>query len=195
VLSPDRPSLWLRSVAWALAALAAAAVALLTLPVAPKVWFAILPHLGPNVSAWFVGAGVLLAAALVASAWGAGPHRRTQALAAVALLLAAYLALLFVYYRGEPAVKKVHLLEYGLLSAVALNAVRVNGWRGPLAAALFLLAVGTCDEAAQARIPMRTFRWLDLVANYIGAALGALAWLAASRESPWRRAPATRGAP
>ena len=34
---------------------------------------------------------------------------------------------------------------------------------------------------------MRTFRWLDLFGNYLGAALGVLAWLAASPESPFRR--------
>ena len=109
-------------------------------------------------------------------------------MASVALLLLIYVFLLFVYYRGEPPAKKFHLLEYGLLAGVTLQAVRVDGWRGtgPLVAMIFLFVIGTSDETAQRFIPMRTFRWLDLFANYIGSALGALAWTAASPHSPWR---------
>jgi VanZ family protein len=85
--------------------------------------------------------------------------------------------------------KKWHLIQYGLLAGMTLEAVRVEqgDWRGPLVAALFLFVIGTADEVSQNFIPMRTFRWLDLFGNYAGASLGAAAWLAASPHSPWRR--------
>jgi VanZ family protein len=115
---------------------------------------------------------------------------RAPALAALLGVMAVYLLLLFTVYRNEVPAKKWHLIQYGLLAGVTLEAVRVEpgGWRGPLAAALFLLVVGTADEVSQRFIPMRTFRWLDLFGNYAGASLGAAAWLAASPHSPWRRA-------
>lgn len=181
---------WVRSVPWAIGALVFAAVALGTLSVAPKIWFLILPYLQPDVTRWYLSIGLLIASALGLWAFRAGTRNRVRGLASVFGVLVLYVFLLFVYYRGEPPAKKYHLLEYGLLAGVTLQAVRVDGWRGagPLAAALFLFVIGTCDETAQGFIPMRTFRWLDLFANYIGSFLGALAWTAASPQSPWRRA-------
>ncbi|MEO6325398.1 MAG: VanZ family protein [Thermoanaerobaculia bacterium] len=171
-----------------------AAVSLGTLAVAPIIWFRILPHLQPHVTLWYVLAGVLGAALLGIWACGAGARNRLLASGLLAVVLLLYVGLLFLYYRGEPPAKKFHLLEYGVLAGLTLQAVRIDGWRGkgPLVAVLFLLAVGSADETAQGFIPMRTFRWLDLFANYIGSALGALAWVAASPHSPWRRPDAPR---
>ena len=185
------PTSWMRSPGWAAAALVFAVVALVTLPVAPRVWFAILPHLQPHVTLWYVGAGALAAAGL--GAWAGRGPRRGQALRALAALLSLYVLLLFVYYRGEAPAKKFHLLEYGLLSGVTLQAVRVapGERRGLAAAAVFLFVVGTIDEVSQAFIPMRTFRAMDLLANYVGSAMGTVSWLAASPRSPWRTRPPT----
>jgi VanZ family protein len=179
-----------RSPVWAAGAIAFAVVGLATLPIAPKVWLQwILPRLQPHVTLWWVGAGGAILAGLCAWAWSAGAVHRAPALAALAAVMGVYLLLLFTVYRHEPPAKKWHLLQYGLLAGLTLQAVHVEqgDWRGPVVAALFLFVIGTADEVSQKFIPMRTFRWLDLVANYIGASLGAAAWLAASPHSPRRR--------
>jgi hypothetical protein len=184
-----RPGI-LRSPAWAAGAIAFAAVGLATLPLAPKVWLQwILPRLQPHVTLWYVGLGAAILAGLGAWAWSAGALRRAPAFAALAAVMGVYLLLLFSLYRNEPPAKKWHLIQYGLLAGVTFEAARVEpgAWRGPLAAALFLFVVGTADEVSQKFIPMRTFRWLDMFGNYVGASLGAAAWLASSPHSPWRR--------
>jgi hypothetical protein len=179
-----------RSPAWAAGAIAFAAVGLATLPLAPKLWIGwILPRLQPHVTLWYVGAGGAILAGLGAWAWSAGAVNRAPALAALAAVMGVYLLLLLTVYRREPPAKKWHLIQYGLLAGMTLQAVRVEHGdrRGPLVAALFLFVIGTADEVSQKFIPMRTFGWLDLFANYVGASLGAVAWLAASPHSPRRR--------
>jgi len=181
-----RPRL-IRSRAWLAVALLGAATILATLSIAPPLWFRLLPHLQPHVTLWYLGVGALLAAAL--AFWAASaPVRRRRAVLAVGAVLAGYAALLFGYYRGEPPAKKFHLLEYGALAMAAFQAVRVESRdrRGLFVAMAFLVVIGTADETIQPFIPMRTFRWLDIFGNYLGAALGALAWTAASPHSPWR---------
>jgi hypothetical protein len=184
-----RPGL-LRSPAWAVGAIAFTAVGFATLSVAPKLWLEwILPRLQPHVTLWYVGAGGAILAGLGAWAWSVGAVNRGPALAALVAVMGVYLLLLVTVYRHEPPAKKWHLIQYGLLAGVTLEAVRVERgyWRGALVAAVFLFVVGTADEVSQNFIPMRTFRWLDLFGNYAGAILGAAAWLAASPHSPWRR--------
>lgn len=180
-----------RSPAWTAGAIAFAAAGLATLPLAPKVWLKwILPRLQPHVTLWYVGLGGAILASLGAWAWSAGARNRAPALATLAAVMGVYLLVLVTVYPNEPPAKKWHLVQYGLLAGVTLQAVRVEPGdrRGALVAALFLFAVGTADEVSQKFIPMRTFGWLDLFANYTGASLGAVAWLAASTHSPWRRA-------
>jgi hypothetical protein len=179
-----------RSPAWAAGAIAFAVVGLATLPLAPKLWTGwILPRLQPHVTLWYVGAGGAILAGLGAWAWSAGAVNRAPALAALAAVMGVYLLLLLTVYRREPPAKKWHLIQYGLLAGMTLQAVRVEHGdrRGPLVAALFLSVIGTADEVSQKFIPMRTFGWLDLFANWVGASLGAVAWLAASPHSPRRR--------
>ncbi len=74
--------------------------------------------------------------------------------------------------------KTLHAIEYvpmGFLWARALRAAgaRAAGW-GWLAAAGF----GLTDELHQAFVPRRVPSALDLLADTVGAAVGALAWLA-----------------
>jgi hypothetical protein len=179
-----------RSPVWAAGAIAFAAVGLATLPIAPKLWMGwILPRLQPNVTLWYVGAGGAILAGLGAWAWSAGAVNRAPALAVLGAVMGVYVLLLLAVYRHQPPAKKWHLIQYGLLAGVTLQAVRVERGdrRGPLVAALFLFVIGTADEVSQNFIPMRTFRWLDLFGNYAGASLGATGWLAASPHSPWRR--------
>ncbi|MDL1948559.1 hypothetical protein FBQ97_01925 [Acidobacteria bacterium ACD] len=182
---------WIRSPLWGGAAVAFAGVVLATLSVAPRVWMStLLPLLQPHVTLWYLGAGLLSAAGLVLWALRAPRRRGAASLALVGVLLG-YVALLYGYYAGEPPAKKFHLLQYGVLAGLTLQAVRVDEESpgGLVAGLVFLVVIGTADEVAQGYIPMRTFRWLDLFGNYLGSALGVLAWLAASPHSPFRRPP------
>ncbi len=167
-----------------------AAVALGTIPYAPNWWLLyILPRLQPHVTLWYVGVGAAILAGLLAWAWSAGPVNRGRALAVLLLVMAVYVAILLVVYRHEPPAKKWHLVQYGLMAGVTFQAVRVDFRKrsGLAAGVVFLLVVGTIDEVSQKVIPMRTFRWLDLIGNYEGTFLGLAAWLSASPQSPWRR--------
>lgn len=181
---------WLRSPGWGVAALLTAAAILASLWPGPSLWLDhILPLLQPHVTLWYLGVGVGVALGLVVWALRAGPLRRRESVVALFLVFAGYAALLFLYYAGEAPAKKFHLLEYGVLAGVTLQAVTVDGERpaGLVVALVFLFVIGTADETAQRFIPMRTFRWLDICGNYLGSALGGLAWTAASGQSPWRR--------
>jgi VanZ family protein len=166
-----------------------------TLPYARTLWRHAEPLLGGRPTAAFLLAGAALAAALGVRAWTAGPARRVAALALLAAVLAAYGWLLAGFYRGRLTIEKVHLIEYGLLAYLALNAVTVTPRGGPGAAvaALFVAAAGAGDEALQRLIPNRVFDLYDVAANWLGGTLGAAAWTAASAASPWRR-PAAEGA-
>lgn len=181
---------WLRSPAWGMAALATAGGILGSLWKAPTLWLDhILPLLQPHVTAWYVGVGVEVALGLLLWSLRASPRRRLESVPALGAVFAGYALLLFLYYAGEAPAKKFHLLEYGVLAGVTLQAVHVDEERpmGLIVGLVFLFVIGTVDETAQKYIPMRTFRWLDIFGNYVGSALGALGWAAASPHSPWRR--------
>jgi hypothetical protein len=180
---------WIASRRAASGALGLAAIIILTLPLAPKIWVALLPHLGPNPILLFLAVGMLAALLLAGRSWRASKDRRGNALALLALAFILWIALLFGYYRGEKPVKRFHALEYGALALLAFDAVRVDprDRRGIVTAILFLLVVGTLDEAIQGFVPGRTFRWLDLFGNHLSSAIGAIAWGASSPGSPWRR--------
>jgi hypothetical protein len=176
----------IRSTSWAVATVAYLATIYLTLPVTPRLWYWLLPHIEAHVIAWVMGASGGVAAFLVAKAWRVSPVRRWPALALLVAVAAAYTIVLFVLFRGVSPGNKVHLLEYGLLGYLACNAAQIPG-RGARAAVLFLVAAGTCDELIQAVLPNRYFDLKDITGNVIGAGLGSLAWRAVSSWSPWRR--------
>jgi hypothetical protein len=194
--SVREPRPLVRSAGWACAATLYAGVVLATLSAAPTIWFAILPHLEPHPTRWFVAAGGLVTAGLVAWSWSAGPLRRREGLGALLLVLAGYVLLLFGLYAGVAPAKKFHLLQYGVLAGIVFQAVNVDETRpgGVLLGVAFLFLVGTADEVAQGFLPTRTFRWMDMFGNYVGSTLGALAWAASSPRSPWRRGPAGEAA-
>jgi VanZ family protein len=182
----------IRSWGWALAAVGYLTAVYATLPFARALWRHVEPWLGGRPTLPFLLAGAALAAALAARAWTAGPARRVAALALLAAVLAAYAWLLLGFYRGRLTIEKVHLIEYGLLAYLTLNAVTVTRRGGPGAAVavLFVAAAGVGDEALQKLIPNRVFDLYDIAANWLGGTLGAAAWVAASAASPWRRSPA-----
>lgn len=174
----------------ATAAVGWAATLLGTMQLAPAVWNTrILPRLGPRPLLPFVAAGGVALLLLAVRSWRTGPRRRGAAFAILAVVALAGGILLFGYYRGEKAAKRFHLVEYGVLSLLAFEAVRAEPGerRGIILAALFVLAVGTADEVLQGFVPPRTFRWLDLAGNWLASGLGAVAWLASSPGSPLRR--------
>jgi VanZ family protein len=89
--------------------------------------------------------------------------------------------------------KLVHAAEYALLAFLCVHAL----WRGPwqpgrgrgLAGELYVLTVGAglaalygvSDEWHQSFTPGRTSSRLDMLADWIGAAIGALSYTAARR--------------
>jgi hypothetical protein len=182
-------------------ALAYLTVVYATLPFARPIWRRIEPLIAHRETFWFLAAGAALAAALALRVWTAGPVRRAAGVALLTAVLAAYVALLFVFYRGRLTIEKVHLLEYGVLAYLAFNAMTVTrrGGPGAVIAVLFIAFAGAGDEGLQKLIPERVFDPYDIVANWLGGALGGVAWLAASPASPWRRdlraCPRPRSAP
>ena len=187
----------IRSWGWAWLAVAYLTVVYATLPFARPIWRRIEPLILHRESLWFLAAGGVLAVLLGVRAWTAGPVRRATGAALLAAVLAAYVVLLFVFYRGRLTLEKVHLIEYGVLAYLVLNAATVTRRGGPGAAvaALFIALAGAGDEALQKIIPERVFDPYDIVANWLGGALGAVAWVAASAASPWRRAVRTSPRP
>jgi hypothetical protein len=181
---------WLRSRAWAAAAIVATVVALGTLPYAPNWWLrAILPRLQPHVTLWYVGLGAAILAGLLAWACSAGAVNRTKGIGVLLAVMVVYLLFLYTVYRHEAPAKKWHIVQYGLMAGIALQAVNVDVKRpaGLVVGLAFLFVVGTADEVSQNFINMRSFRWLDLFGNYEGIVLGLFSWLAASPHSPWRK--------
>jgi hypothetical protein len=181
---------WLRSGPWAAASLVSVVVALATLPYAPSWWLqTILPRLQPHVTLWFVAFGGAILAGLLAWAWSAGPVNRAKGIGVLLAAMAVYVLILYTVYRHEAPAKKWHLVQYGLMAGIALEAVNVDFKRpaGLVVGLAFLFVVGTADEVGQKFINMRSFRWLDLVGNYEGILLGLFSWLAASPHSPWRK--------
>lgn len=76
--------------------------------------------------------------------------------------------------------KLLHLLAYAVLACLALIAVhRLR--RGALWAFLMSAVYGVVDEVHQSFVPGRSASGLDLIADALGAALVAVAWLIATR--------------
>jgi VanZ family protein len=79
---------------------------------------------------------------------------------------------------GVPGVDKlVHFTVYGLLGAACAfgltRSCSVRAARMALAAAAMAAAYGATDEAHQLFVPHRSFDWFDLVADAVGALVGA----------------------
>lgn len=172
----------LRSRGMAIATVTYTAIVYATLPVAPVVWYHLLPLLRPHVTLWIAGAG---AAVLTGLAWLAWRRHGWPGLVMVLGVGVAYLALLVSFYTGPAPAKKVHLLEYAVLTFGAFEAVRADLRRGVFLAVGYALAAGVLDECIQGLLPTRTFGVKDIVGNWLGTALGLLSWLAVSRHSRW----------
>lgn len=179
---------WIRSWPWVVAALLYTVFMYATLPVAPRVWFWLLPRLQPHLTLWFLATGSVALVGLAVRAWTAARRRRWVALAVLVLVAGLYVTLLFGFYADVAPAKKAHLMEYGVLAYLACAAVVVEPGGGPgfFLAATYLLVAGVVDEGIQALLPMRFFGVKDIIGNWLAAVLGMLVWTAASPISPWR---------
>jgi VanZ family protein len=71
--------------------------------------------------------------------------------------------------------KYVHACAYGILAFLSYRPFLRTGWRRPVLMTLMLgLAVGIADEGIQALGNVRSSDRYDLVADFMGAAVGAL---------------------
>jgi VanZ family protein len=92
---------------------------------------------------------------------------------------------------GVPfADKWVHMLVYGLLGgAIARGLLLASRWRGLAAIAIataLAIAYGATDEIHQRWVPYRSCDLQDLLADGLGAFIGAIVWVAlvARRRTP-----------
>jgi VanZ family protein len=72
--------------------------------------------------------------------------------------------------------KLLHVVGYAVLAAVALAALRRPNGREVLAVVVLVTAFGGAVELLQAPISGRSVSVLDLVADAVGAVLGAAGW-------------------
>ena len=69
--------------------------------------------------------------------------------------------------------KWTHLIMYGALSSVLLIDRRLNGAKMQwILVTILVAALGALLEVGQYFLPYRTFEWLDMLANALGAILG-----------------------
>ena len=104
------------------------------------------------------------------------------------------LALVFVVWQSlvpaeqivvqAPSDKVSHVAAYALLGFLA--ALSVRRWRWVLALVIVTVS-GALVEVAQSRTSYRAFEYSDIVADFIGAAIGASVAVAA--HALWRRRP------
>jgi hypothetical protein len=168
---------WTSLTAWALLIFA-------TVPFARALEALVVATLGARAFLVAVLASVALAAAL---AWRAFAPLGPRACATLALGAAIYAATAW-RLRGN-AVEAVHVVEYGVLGALALRALAHGGRDALLAPAAALLAssVGAVDELIQWLVPARVGDLRDIAVNAL-AASGGPALLALGVRPDWARA-------
>ena len=100
---------------------------------------------------------------------------------------------LMAFVRIELAEERTHLVEYGLVAALTLQALseRSTAGRGParpaLVALLITATVGTVDELIQAVLPTRVFDLRDILFNTLAGAMAVAASSAIRRSRNTRR--------
>ena len=113
-----------------------------------------------------------------------------RALRAGAVLLAVGLPLGLYFGGAQPVAvglipspydKLVHAAVFAVLAGAMGYASGLRGWRMLLVAWLGAVTVGGLDEWHQSSLPGRSAGWGDMVADAIGAAVGAMALLARER--------------
>jgi hypothetical protein len=87
------------------------------------------------------------------------------------VLLAALSLLTIVFFAKTPA-ETLHLPEYGGLSYLTLRAAKPHTYRAYLLCLLFVLLVGSIDEAIQFILPNRVFQLKDILLNGLSGTIG-----------------------
>jgi hypothetical protein len=145
------------------------------LPYGPVVGRAVLGTAAGRVA---LGAGTVAVVAAGAGALGRRLHRRRAPAAAWVLLLCAAVGYaLALSWLRTIRLERLHLPEYGVASWLAWRALAPHlGPGGPtyLVAALVATAIGWGDELVQSVTPGRFYDLRDVVANAVGAGLGAM---------------------
>lgn len=125
------------------------------------------------VAAFVLAAGVMLTLILRERR-----NRTPRVLLALVAMALVYAAVILPMKSPE---EKIHFIEYGVVALLAHASLR----RSYLAAALFVVAAGWCDEGIQALLPSRVYDLRDVAFN---AAAGVMALVALAVCSPRERA-------
>lgn len=98
---------------------------------------------------------------------------------AVEIYLLFFLLILITYVLNKMAIRpaeKIHLLEYGLLSVLVYNALKIDLNRYGIIlyvlGTIFCSLAGFYDEVIQRSLPGRYFSWRDVLVNSASSLLG-----------------------
>jgi hypothetical protein len=162
------------------------------LPYGPRVGRAVL---GSVVGKTLLGAGAITIVALGVVVLARRLHaRRASALAWMLLVATAVGYGVALSWLRTIRLERLHLPEYGVASWLAWRALAPHMGAGAapyVAAALLAAVIGWGDELVQSVTPGRYYDLRDVLANAVGAALGAMALAVwhAGEASGDRRAP------
>ena len=183
VREADRPAVW-----WTLLALACLAI-LAAVPVAFELQVIVRDLVGPRGLRLILIAAVLaLALAAVRALRRRGTLHRGRLLGTLAIVAAVAIWM----WRMSVVAEGIHLVQYGLLSVLALRALACHRHDGGayLAALAFAAGVGALEEFAQWLAPRRYWDLHEIGLNAAGAAFGLL--LVWTGVRPERLAPPPR---
>ena len=169
----ERPALW-----WPLFALSSIAI-LAFVPYAVRIWRALRDLIGEQGVHWALIGFVVLAAVAVVRA--VVRHRARIEPMRLLLLLALPALIALWMKKMNVTAEAFHLVEYGLLGAVANRAMACHfrGWRAFVAAAAVTSVVGVLEEVVQWFTPGRHWDLKDVGLNVAGGVL-AQVWIALS---------------
>jgi len=116
----------------------------------------------------------------------------------IGVLLGVIAAYALAFSRMASTEERTHLVEYGLLAILILEALRERSSRGHAVPVPSLLAIGAAgivgvlDEVIQAFIPNRVFDPIDIGFNALAAVMAVATSLVLARAKRWRSDRAVR---
>ena len=118
--------------------------------------------------------------------------RPRPGVAEIGVMLGVVAVYLMVFLRMASPEERTHVVEYGLLAVLILEALQERSTHGRTVPAPALLAIaaagalGVVDEVIQLFIPSRVFDPIDIGFNALAALMGVAASLALGRARRWR---------